>query len=81
LARCQDGPEENARVDFAMEYNIQGPDQTEDGELVFLLDETDPRTIENFKRMKALMGGSIRHDLGEKDCRGDEDERMILVCI
>jgi hypothetical protein len=49
--------------------------------VVFLLDEADPRTAENYKRMKASLRGSIRHVLGEKDCRGEEDERMIMVCI
>jgi hypothetical protein len=81
LARCQDSYEENVKLDVGMEYNIQGPDQTEDGDVVFLLDEADPRTAENYKRMKASLGDSIRHVLGEKDCRGEEDERMIMVCI
>jgi hypothetical protein len=81
LVRCQDSSEENVKADVGMEYNIQGPDQTEDGDVVFLLDEADPRTAENYKRMKASLGGSIRHVLGEKDCRGEKDERMIMVCI
>jgi hypothetical protein len=81
LARCQDSFEENVKADVGMEYNIQGPDQTEDGDVVFLFYEADPRTAENYKRMKASLGGSIRHALGEKDCRGEEDERMVMVCI
>jgi hypothetical protein len=57
------------------------PKMTEDGDVVFLFYEADPRTAENYKRMKASLGGSIRHALGEKDCRGEEDERMVMVCI
>jgi hypothetical protein len=57
LARCQNSLEEDAEANFEMEYSIQGYDQTENGEVIFLLDETGPRTVENCKQMKGMLGG------------------------
>jgi hypothetical protein len=62
-----------------MEYNFQGHDQAEDGEVVFLLNETDPRVIENCKRMKAMLGDTINQDLDGNEFRGDGVGKKVMV--
>jgi hypothetical protein len=62
-----------------MEYNFQGHDQAEDGEVVFLLNETDPRVIENYKRMKAMLGDTINQDLDGNEFRGDGVGKKVMV--
>jgi hypothetical protein len=44
-----------------MEWSITFKDmiKVEDGEVVFLLNKTDPRAIENCKWMKAMLGDTI----------------------
>jgi hypothetical protein len=61
---------------LTVEWSITFKDnQIEDGEVIFLLYETDPRTVENCKRMKAMLGGAIRHDLAGKEYKGGVRKR------
>jgi hypothetical protein len=62
-----------------MEYNFQGHNQTEAGEVVFL-NETNPRATEKCKRMKAMLGDTINQDLDGNEFRGYGVGKKFMVC-